>query len=56
MDARKCPNCGTYWYSADYDNTWICGECGTEIPSASAVIQLPDKKIELSFTSSERLT
>ncbi len=56
MDARTCPNCGTIWYSADYDNTWICQECGAEIPSSPVIIQLPSKKIILSYTNTDRLT
>jgi ribosomal protein S27AE len=56
MDARTCPNCGTIWYSADYDNTWICEECGAEIPSSPVIIQLPAKKIVLGYTNTDRLT
>ncbi|MDD4768111.1 MAG: hypothetical protein PHF87_11145 [Desulfotomaculaceae bacterium] len=55
MDARICPHCGTIWYSADYDNTWICQECGAEIPSSPAIVQLPAKKIILNYTNTDHL-
>ena len=32
MTSRKCPNCGAEWYSADTITTWICDDCGAEMP------------------------
>ena len=28
MVNRKCPNCGTVWYSADSGSDWVCYRCG----------------------------
>lgn len=33
MVTRKCPNCGSVWYSADtLSEYWDCQKCGTQIP------------------------
>lgn len=29
---RKCPSCGTAWFSGAEGDTWTCGLCGDTIP------------------------
>lgn len=37
MVSRNCPQCGSTWYSADDSGTWICPECGAQIPPEKIV-------------------
>lgn len=32
MVMRKCPKCGTVWYSSDNCNDWTCTKCGESLP------------------------
>jgi ribosomal protein L37AE/L43A len=44
MILRKCPDCGTPWYSSNEEEDWECQKCGKMLTPEMNEVPAPEPK------------